>query len=120
MENNKEISPMQELINEMESLSKRVDQRSPHHTIYQSFAKYATELLEKEKAYHASQLAKEHLWVQVSCLPVEGKRVLLLTDFGCMEVGYLLNGEWERNWAGDTFKESGYTITHWSNLPPKP
>lgn len=41
---------MQELIDEMDSLSKRVDQRTPHHGIYLAVSKFATEQLEKEKS----------------------------------------------------------------------
>ena len=60
-------------------------------------------------------------WTRVETeLPKQGQRVLIATNTGSMEVGYYYKGYWERNWAGTTFGEAGYQITHWMPLPNKP
>ena len=53
-------------------------------------------------------------------LPAQGERVLVYCEGGLIEKGYRIGGLWERDWAGITFHEAGYIVTHWMPLPNKP
>ncbi len=60
-------------------------------------------------------------WINVNdSLPPQGERVLVYCSSGLIDKGYRLGGLWERDWAGMTFKEAGYKITHWMPLPEPP
>lgn len=47
-------------------------------------------------------------------------RVLVFTSSGLMRVGFLMRGEWVQDQGGKSFKDSGYTVTHWQPLPKPP
>lgn len=69
------------------------------------------------------KLIEEDGWIgvdKIDKLPENGKRVLVITSSGLMEVGYLLSGEWERNSTATTFKNAGYQVTYHRLLPPPP
>jgi len=53
-------------------------------------------------------------------LPAQGERVLVYCEGGLIEKGYRIGMLWERDWAGTTFHEAGYKVTHWMPLPNKP
>lgn len=53
-------------------------------------------------------------------LPAQGERVLVYCEGGLIEKGYRIGMLWERDWAGSTFHETGYKVTHWMPLPKSP
>ena len=60
-------------------------------------------------------------WTRVETeLPAQGESVLVYCEGGLIEKGYRIGSLWERDWAGTTFHEAGYTVTHWMPLPNKP
>src|SRR5688572_20733974 len=63
---------------------------------------------------------EEWISVETGNLPAQGERVLVYCDSGLIEKGYRIGGLWERDWAGMTFHEAGYTVTHWMPLPSPP
>ena len=80
----------------------------------------AAELFAEGKVHQASLNRQGWTRVEDGNLPAQGERVLVYCDGGLIEKGYRIGGLWERDWAGTTFHEAGYIVTHWMPLPKKP
>ncbi len=64
--------------------------------------------------------AMEDGWVKAETPPETNERVLCLCDTGLRRVGYFYKNEWEQDGPYSSFKQDGYTVTHWHPLPPPP
>jgi len=85
--------------------------------VYDAMEEYASQ---QAPASTPPVSAMEDGWVKAETPPETNERVLCLCDTGLRRVGYFYKNEWEQDGPYSSFKQDGYTVTHWHPLPPPP